>query len=141
MIVGKNILWKLSQFSITVRIPIIGPQCLQCIRTIPNFWTSMPPIHQTQSQPSNKQASKQVSKAAIRQVIPCGGSEGAGCPRGGSARGGTVAAATVVSQELWNLVSALGTTCPGTKYPNWGIPHFDLSTTSVLLPMALIEAD
>ena len=47
---------------------IFGPQCLQSVRTIPYFWTSMPPIHQTPSQPSNKQTSKQVSKPAIHQA-------------------------------------------------------------------------
>ena len=24
---------------------VVGPQCLQCIRTIPYYWTSMPPRH------------------------------------------------------------------------------------------------
>ena len=32
-----------------VSTPYFGPQCFQCIKTIPYYWTSMPPMHQNYS--------------------------------------------------------------------------------------------
>ena len=73
---------------------IIAPQCLQCIRTIPYYWTSMPPMPQSYS---------------IFWTSGDGddGGGGGGFPR------------TLESGR------SPGPTCPGTKYPVRGIPHFD----------------
>ena len=104
----------LNLFNSSIEFHIIEPQCLQCIKTIryasmppthqniPYFWTSMPPIHQNYSRhptskPVNKSASQPSNKQASKQV------RGARRPRGG----GTAAAAIAVSQELWNLGGAL----------------------------------
>ena len=59
---------------------IIGPQCLQCIRIIPYYWTSMPPIHQSYSIFWTSGTATAVAAAAT---------------------------AAAVSQELWNLGGAL----------------------------------
>ena len=43
----------------------------------------------------------------------------------------TATAAATVSQELCVFGRALGVGHPGTKYPVWGIPHFDVDTDVV----------
>ena len=73
---------------------IIGPQCLQCIRTIPYYWTSMPPMPQSYS------------------IFGTSGDGGDGGGGGGFPR----------TLDIWRSPCP---TCPGTKYPVRGIPHFD----------------
>ena len=111
---------------------IIGPQCLQGIRTIPFYWTSMPPRHQnysshptgqgvnkSASQPSNKQGSEPASESwrpAGRLKVGVWG----GC-RGSDDGGDGDDVPTTL--DIWR---SPGPTRPGTKYPVQGIPHFDL---------------
>ena len=81
-------------------IPYFGPQCLQCIRTIPYYWTSMPPMPQSYS-------------------IFWTSGDGDDDERGGGGFPRTLESGR-----------SPGPTCPGTKYPVRGIPHFDVLKSS-----------
>ena len=83
---------------------------------------NMTAIAKATCQPSNKQASKQVSKPAIQQAIPCGRSGGTArpCPQGDGGDGDGGFPRTPERGQ------GPGPTCPGTKYPVRGIPHFDV---------------
>ena len=57
---------------------------------------------------------------------PPGGGSGGGSPQEEvTAATAAAAAAATVSQELSPFGQAPGPSCPGTKYPVRGIPHFD----------------
>ena len=97
-----SILLDLNASNASELFHLIGPQCLQCIRTIPYYWTSMPPMPQSYS---------------IFWTLGDGDDGGGGGDGGGSGGGGFPR-----TLDIWR---SLGPTCPGTKYPVRGIPHFD----------------
>ena len=124
-------------------MPLIQPSNKQAIKQVSkpaiqqaSNQTSQPGSHPTSkqankkaSQPSNKQVSKQESKPAIQQAsrpasqpgrlkerVWGGGSP----PRKDQMGGGHGGVPTTL--DIWR---SPGPTCPRTKYPVRGIPHFD----------------
>ena len=82
--VQKSIFGSQNWF-LNVSSPDFGPQCLQCIRTIPYYCTSMPPMHQNNSILLDLNASNASELLTAT----------------------TAAAAAAVSQELWTSGGAL----------------------------------
>ena len=129
-----SILLDLNASNASELFHIIGPQCLQSIGTIPYYWISMSPIHLNYSilldlnasnlsdtKPAIQQASQYTSRQASHPTSkPVNRSRVAGRPRGHSGGGDGGFPRSLESGR------SPGPTCPGTKYPVRGIPHFDV---------------
>ena len=84
-----------------------------CFKSI--FWTSMPPMHHNYSILLDLNAS---NASELFHII------GPQCPRGDGddGGGGDGGGGFPRTLDIWR---SPGPTCPGTKYPVRGIPHFD----------------
>ena len=105
-----------------------GPQCPFLAVPTAYCWTSM-------SMSGDPTAYYWTSMSRGTVGIPCGGSRVAGRPRGrprGSARGpGDGGGGDGFPRTLESGRSSVPT-CPGTKYPVRGIPHFDNAIVKTL---------
>ena len=81
---------------------IIGPQCLQCIGTIPYYWTSMPPMHHHYCIFWTSMPPMHHNYSILLDLNASNASELLTATTAAAA-----AAAAAVSQELWNLGGAL----------------------------------